>query len=124
MQLNRMRDLSSRDLSSELLPQDHPVTNRQIPPSPYASWESPGAFNSELRSPFTEISDPVQFLLQDALRGPRNGAPIPNGQPIRPHPVPFLDQQALLLEHQSDLARIVAADLFEHRDQHAQRVVA
>src|SRR2546423_11679344 len=49
---------------------------------------------------------------------------IPNGEPVRSHPIPLLNQQALLLEHKPDLARIVAADLLENRNQNAQRVVA
>src|SRR5438045_2564308 len=89
MQLNRMRDLSSRDLSSELLPQDHPATSRQIRPCPYASWESPGAFNSEPRSPFTEISDPVQFLLQDVTPPPQwRSHPESSANPSSPGPIP------------------------------------
>src|SRR6266566_2441013 len=61
------------------------------------------------------------FLLRSRLdRHPR---PVPNGEPVGPHAIPFLNKQPLLLEHQTNLARIVAGDLFQDRNQHAERIV-
>src|SRR3954471_22780119 len=49
-------------------------------------------------------------------RGPGNGGPLSDRQPIRPHPIPFLNQQPLFLEHEPDLSWIVSANLLENRD--------
>src|SRR3954470_496447 len=57
------------------------------------------------------------------LVGTGGGAPA-DRQPVGAHALPFLNEQAAILEQRADAARVPPGDLLEHRDEHAQGVVA
>src|SRR4051812_41470057 len=58
--------------------------------------------------------------------GPRRDmpAPVANGEPVGANPVPLLDQHTMLFEEAANPRAVVAEDVLEHGDQHAERVVA